>query len=194
MKTRDVANIAFRFLAAWVMISALNGLVELLVNSKAVWAQAATWSGVSNAPTPAELLWMSAAAMLGNLIVGLIAWWLSPVLARLACPRDETFTVSMTRYDAYAASSFLVGLWLVATSAPPLAWAAYAATRPGVPLYPEARPQVPPLLAQCVLGIALLRGQWLIRWAATEPESAAEDTEPADRLRPEAGESGDGQM
>lgn len=176
MTTRDVATIAFRLLAVWMTVSALSALVELLFTWRAVWAQAAAmWSNVSNPPTPGQYFFMSTTAFLASGIVGMVMWRLSPLLARLACPRDGGFAVAMTRYDVYAAASFLVGLYLIAISAPGLAFAFYASTRPGFPAYPEARPKVPLLLVQCVLGISLVRGQWLVRWAMNE--SASHETE-----------------
>jgi len=177
MKTRDVATIAFRVLALWVVISAITGLMDLLLNWDAVAAQVMSgFKDVSNPPTRQGLLWLSASAFVGRGLVGLIAWWLSPLLARLTCPREDGLVATERGRDLYAAASFLVGLWLIAGSGPGLAFAAYAATRPGFPAYPETQPQVPLLLPQFLLGLSLLRGQWLIGLVTggTEPRGKAE--------------------
>ncbi len=169
MRTRDVATVAFRLLALWTVVSALTSLVDLLANWKTVAAQVmGTFSDVSNPPTRGELLWMSTSALVGRGVLGLLLWWLSPTLARLTSPREDPLALD-SRQDLHAAAAFLVGVWLIASSAPGLAFAALVATRPGVPAYPETQPQVPLLLAQLVLGLALLRARWLIGWAVGRP-------------------------
>jgi hypothetical protein len=173
MRMRDVATIAFRLLALWVVVSALTSLSELLVNWKTVAAQVmGTLSNMKEAPTRSQLFWMSTSAMLGRGLIGVIVWWLSPFLARVTCPGEDGVPLPDRRRDLYAAAAFLVGLWLIAGSAPGLAFAAIAATRPGTPAYPETQPVVPFLLAQFGLGISFLRSQWLIRWAMGGPGTA----------------------
>jgi hypothetical protein len=172
MKPRDVATIAFRLLALWLVLSALSGLVELLATWKLVAAQMmGMLSGMNNAPTRGELLWLSAGAMLSRGLVGLIAWWVAPWLARVTCPSEQDVSLTLRSRELFAAASFLVGLCLVAVSVPGLALVVFLASRPGVPMYPEAQPQTPVLLTQFALGIACLRGRWLIKWASSEPES-----------------------
>jgi hypothetical protein len=193
MKMRDVATIAFRVLALWIMISGLTALTDLLFNWKTVAAQVmGTFSGASNPPTQTELLWMSATAFVGRSVIGMVAWWVSPLVARATSPSADVIT-ALGREDLYAAASFLVGLYLIALSAPGLAFEGYAATRPGFPAYPEAHPQVPFLMAQLVLGVALLRSRWLVRWAiggvgSEAGESASEGTVQQRDAADEAGE------
>ena len=191
MKTRDVATIAFRVLALWITISALTALVDLLFNWKTVAAQVmGSFSGVRNAPTETELFWTSASAFVGRAVIGVVAWRLSPRLARIT-PLSESIDMAVGRQDLYAAASFLVGLYLVAISAPGLAFEGYVATKPGFPAYPEAHPQVPLLVAQLLLGIAFIRSGWLVRWATSEGHSGSgEDvSEDAVQQRDEADEA-----
>jgi hypothetical protein len=141
-------------------------------------------SSAANAPTERELFWMSASAFVARGIVGLVAWRLSPLLARVSTPPHSVSTGG-TREDLYASAAFLVGLWLIAVSAPGLLFEAYAATRPGTLAYPEAHPQVPLLLFQCVLGISFVRNRWLIRWALHETGRSAVN-EASDAVQHEA--------
>jgi len=193
MRTRDVATVAFRVLALWIVISAVTALIDLLFNWKTIAAQVmGSFSGIRNAPTEWELFWMSASAFVGRGLIGVLAWWLSPALARVT-PFSEGTVSGVGRRDLYAAGSFLIGLYLVAISAPGLAFEAYVAMKQGYPAYPEAHPQVPLLLAQLALGIALIRGRWLVSWATSEGRagdvrSAAEDAVQQD----EADEAPDG--
>jgi len=194
MKTRDVATIAFRLLALWVTISALISLVDLLFNWKMVAAQTmGSFSGVANAPTERELFWMSASAFVCRGMIGLVAWWLSPLLARVTVPSDALSVVG-DRDGLYAAASFLVGLCLIAMSAPGLAFEAYVATKPGFPAYPEAHPKVPLLLAQFVLGVSFVWSRWLVKLATGQPHSEvdASATDGAVQQRDEADEARDG--
>src|SRR5438477_13160589 len=90
MKTRDVATIAFRVLALWITISALTALVDLLFNWKTVAAQVmGSFSCVRYAPTETELFWTSASAFVGRAVIGVVAWRLSPRLARIT-PLSES--------------------------------------------------------------------------------------------------------
>ena len=194
MKTRDVAIIAFRLLALWIVISALTALIDLLFNWKSVSAQVmGSFSGVANAPTETALFWMSATAFLARAVIGVVAWWLSPVLARATSPSDS-IVMALGREDLYAAATFLIGLYLVALSLPGLVFEGYVATKPGFPAYPEAHPQVPLLLAQLVLGIALVRNRWLVKWAMATagPGSSASTSDGAVQQRDEADEARDG--
>jgi hypothetical protein len=194
MKTRDVATIAFRLLALWITISALTALIDLLFNWKTVAGQMmGSFSGVANAPTERELFWMTASALVGRGIIGLVAWWLSPLLARVTFASDARSVVG-DRDGLYAAASFLVGLCLIAISAPGLAFEAYVATKPGFPAYPEGHPRVPLLLAQFVLGVSFVWNRWLVRLATGQPRSEVSAGAPdgAVQQRDEADEARDG--
>jgi hypothetical protein len=162
MKARDVATIAFRVLAVWITVSAVTSLIDLIFNWKTVWAQmAGAFSGVTNPPTQRELFLMSASAFVGRGLTGVAVWWLAPLFARASAP-SQTVATKLTREDLYAAASFVVGLYLVALSAPWLAFEVYSATRPGFPAYPETHQQIPFLLAQLLLGLAFIRNRWLV--------------------------------
>lgn len=194
MKTRDVATLAFRLFALWITISAVTALIDLLFTWRMVAAQAmGTFSSVANAPTEKELFWMSASAFVGRGIIGLVVWWVSPLLARITFPADMLSVVGDLQ-SLYAVASFLVGLWLIAISAPGLAFEAYVATKPGFPAYQEAHPQVPLLLAQFVLGISFVRSRWLIKWATGQPrpEVDADATEGAVQQRDQSDEAHEG--
>jgi hypothetical protein len=161
-------------------------------NWKSVWAQTSgSFSGVTNPPTERELFWMSASAFVGRSLTGAVVWWLAPLLARASAPAEAVAT-ALRREDLYAAASFVVGLYLVALSAPWLAFEIYSASKPGSPAYPETHQPIPFLLAQALLGLALIRNRWLVNLSKEDrspggsqvtPEGAVQQADAADEVR-----------
>jgi hypothetical protein len=172
MRPKDVALVAFRLLAIWTVVSGLDLLLQTLASWKVVFAQAtATMANVPNAPTSSEFFWMTASALLARVFLGLVLWSMSPFLARVTCPGEAPLAGVISREGLYSAAAFLVGIWLVSDSLPSLAYFGFAATRPGTPAYPDMnRPaQIVQLVARLLIGLAFLRGGWLVRWALEGP-------------------------
>ena len=191
MTARAGATVAFRLLAVWIVVSAITALIDLAFNWNTVAAQVMpSFSGVANPPTERWLFWMSASAFVGRGLTGVAVWWLAPVLARASAPAEMVAT-ALRRQDVYAAGSFVVGLYLVAISAPWLAFEVYAATKPGVPAYPETHQPIPFLMAQLLLGLSLIRNRWLVNLLNREsrsepndaPEGAVQQGAEADKVR-----------
>jgi hypothetical protein len=166
VNTRDVALVAYRALALWLGASGLMALGETLLTWQAVWAQSqAAMAGVTNPLTERGFLWMTASALLFRALLGGLLWWAAPSLARRT-PVSEPRLASRepSRAVLYSAAAFLVGVWLLSSSLPGLAFAAYAATRPGVPAYDDGLggARIAESLAQLLLGVAFVRGGWLV--------------------------------
>jgi hypothetical protein len=178
MRRKDVALIAFRLLAIWTVFSGADALVESLISWKAVAAQSmSVMAGVANAPTSSQLLWMTSSALLARVAIGLLLWWLSPLLARVTCPGDTAIGVDVKREELFSAAAFLVGLWLVSDAIPGLAFAAFAATRPGTPAYDDGQggARLAQLMARLAIGLAFLRSRWLVSWALAGPMIPQQD-------------------
>jgi hypothetical protein len=197
MRPYDVALIAFRLLALWLVASALTALAETLASWKSIAAQALlTMADVSNAPTRRELFWLTTSALLARAAVGGLLWWAAPLLARHTSPAEATpQTGTISRTALFSGAAFLVGAWLLSDAIPGLAFAAYASTRPGVPAYDDGLggARVAELVAKLVLGVAFVRGTWLARWAlggsgaSADPsfeEAAAQQGDAADKAQP----------
>jgi hypothetical protein len=180
MGIRDIALVAYRTLALWVTVSGLMALIETLFTWRSVWAQSqAAMVGVSNPATETDFFWMTTSALASRLLLGVLLWCAAPTLARYT-PFSKLPLASeqSSRATLFSAAAFLVGVWLLSSSIPGLAFAALAATRPGVPAYDDGvgGARVAQLLAQLFLGVAFVRGGWLVDLAISSRAHSA-DTE-----------------
>jgi hypothetical protein len=166
MNMRDVALVAYRLLGLWLGVSGLQALAETLLNWKSLWAQSQPmFAGTANPPTEAGFLLMTTSALAARALFGLLLWWAAPAMARhtpVGQPHSEGRYAS--RADLFSAGAFLVGVWLLSGALPGLAYSAFAATRPGTSPYDDGLggARIAQLLAQGLLGIAFVRGGWLV--------------------------------
>lgn len=108
MTAKEVATIAFKTLAAWLLASGIAGLCSALL----------TWDhDVAQYGKDTAILTASAAALF--LPIGAIWWLLSDwTAARIFRGRGETVALALDRSDLYAFASVLVGLLLLADALP----------------------------------------------------------------------------
>jgi hypothetical protein len=141
-------------------------LGETLLTWRSVWAQSqGAMADASNPPTEAVFFWMTASALLFRALLGALLWWAAPTLARhTPVSQPQLAAQKPMRAALYSGAAFLVGAWLLSTSIPGLAFTAYVAAQPGVPAYDDGLggARVAQLLAQLLLGLAFLRGGWLV--------------------------------
>ncbi len=166
MNMKDIALVAYRLLALWLGLSGLQVLAETLLTWKSTWIQIQPqFADVANAPTQAAFFLMTTSALAARSLLGVVLWWLAPVLARHTPVGHVAVDGRLvSRADLFSAAAFLMGVWLLSGALPGLAYSIHAATRPGVPAY-DAGPggaRVAQLLAQCLLGVAFVRGGWLV--------------------------------
>jgi hypothetical protein len=163
---RDVSLVAFRLLALWVMVSGVQATVELALTWPLAAAPAmAGMDGVANAPTEGELRWMTFSALVARVGVGLVLWWVAPLLAgRLQPAAVEGVAQHADARSLYGAGAFLVGVWLLGEAIPGLGFLALAASRPGVPAYDDGggAARVAEYLLKLICGVAFVRGGWLV--------------------------------
>jgi len=178
MPAYDVALIAFRLLALWLVASALGALAEMWASWESFATQAlSAMSGTSNPITRSELFWLTSSAMLARGAVGGVLWWGAPLLAYHTSSREAGAPSNTpSRAALYSAAAFLVGVWLLSDALPGLAFIAFAATRPGTPAYDDglSGARVAELVAKLVLGVAFLRSNWLTRWVLGASDAAVE--------------------
>jgi hypothetical protein len=183
MRPRDIALIAFRLLALWFAVSAIEALVELLLSWKSIHAQmSSSMAGVSNPLTEGQLFLMTTSAMVGRTLVGLGLWWSAPRLARLTFPDASAPPVMQpSRSDLFHAASFLVGVWLLGASVPGLVFFAIDVFRNGLARYLEGTgiADAGRFAATAALGLAFARGGWLVRWTL-EADGVGLGAEPDD--------------
>ena len=162
----------------------IQALVELLLSWKSFHAQVtSSMAGVSNPLTEGQLFLLTTSAMVGRSVIGIGLWWSAPHLARLSFPDSSGPTVSQpSRSDLFHAASFLVGVWLLGASVPGLVFFAVDVFRNGLARWLEGTglADVARFLTTAALGLAFVRGGWLVRWALE-----------TDRFGPGAG-AGDG--
>jgi hypothetical protein len=199
MNMRDVALVAYRLLGLWLGVSGLQALAETLLSWKSLWAQSQPmFPGTTNPPTEIGFLLMTTSALAARALFGLLLWWAAPAMARhtpVGQPRSEGRYAS--RADLFSAGAFLVGVWLLSGALPGLAYSAFAAMRPGTSPYDDGlgAPRIAQLLAQGLLGIAFVRGGWLVDLAMSgggrsqtieneEPKLGVEQGDGADKRRP----------
>ena len=188
MNLRDVALIAYRLLALWFGVSGMMALAETLLTWKSVWAQSqAVMAGTSNPTTETGFLLMTTSALAARALLGALLWWAAPALARhtpVGQPSPESQEPS--RAVLFSAAAFLVGVWLLSVSLPGLAYVGFSATRPGVPAYDDGLggARVAQLLAQLLLGVAFVRGGWLVDLAVWSRGSTGEPSPPGQTAPP----------
>jgi hypothetical protein len=181
MRIRDVALVAYRLFALWLIVSGLMAISETLLTWRSLWAQSqAAMSGVANPVTESSFFWMTMSALASRALLGVLLWWATPKLARYTPVSEPTVTSQdPSRVALFSAAAFLVGVWLLSGSVPGLAFAAYVATRHGVPAYDDGLggARLAQLLAQLFLGIAFVRGGWLVDLAiwSRDDSSGGED-------------------
>ena len=181
MTARDIALIAYRVLALWIGVSGLMALIETLLSWESIVAQTmATMAAVSNAPTERAFFWMTTSALGARALFGFLLWWAAPALARRTPVSESHGAAESSRHALYSAAAFLVGVWLVSESLPGLAFTFHAATRPGVPAYDDGLggARLAQLLAQFLLGVAFIRGGWLVDLAIWSRGDKSGDEEP----------------
>ena len=112
MTAKDVATIAFKTLAAWLLASGIAGLCSALL----------TWDhDVAQYGKDTAMLTASAAALF--IPIGAIWWLLSDWTAgRIFRGRGESVAVALDRSDLYAFASVLVGLFLLADALPQIVY------------------------------------------------------------------------
>ena len=176
MTNRDVALIAFRTLALWVVVSNFGQALGLLLS----WKQLIAPVEAGGSPTWELLLWGVIGA-LARSAIGIVVWALARPLSWLLFPGEaETATTAPPALSLYRSASFLVGLWLLADAIPTAvyytAWAVWTGWRPAHG--EEGAAQTAELVAKLLLGVALLRGDWLIRTVRREEDGEATVKEP----------------
>jgi hypothetical protein len=186
---RDVALIAFRTLALWVIVWGVTQSLELLLTWDQTTAQMRVQLREANAPPPHTLMLWGLAAFLGRAGVGVLLWAGARPLAWLAFPREAQIGVSQP-LALYRSVTFLVALWLLAQALPTtgyyVMWGVKTGWRPGD--NPEGASQVAELLVKLLLGVALLRGDWFIRavypgLSTTAEQRGVEQMDAADERR-----------
>jgi hypothetical protein len=183
MTGRDIALVAYRLLALWIALSAVMALLETLVSWESIVAQTqGALANVSNPPTARALFWMTTSATVARGMVGVLLWWGAPALARRT-PVSDSPRSDPSRYNLYSAAAFLVGVWLLSECLPGLAFAFQMAIRPGVLAHDDGlgRARLAQMLAQLLLGIAFIRGGWLVDlaiWRRGDGSAGAEESKP----------------
>jgi hypothetical protein len=182
LTSRDVALIAFRTLALWLIVSNVATAVELLAG----WEPFRKASEASSSPlSPIERFFLLLVAALARSTMGVLIWTLAGPLSRLAVPADpDRAPAPPAPIGLYRPASFLVALWLLASTVPNaayyIAWAVRTGWRPAES--DEGTAQMAEVVAKLLLGVALLRGDWLIR--AVRHDEHGEATAKGDQTAP----------
>jgi hypothetical protein len=180
LRNRDLALIGLKGAALWVIISGLVQALEVALNWAAVEGQFASMNMAPGSPSPKALVWNALGAFFARSGIGLILWFLAPLLSRNMFPGDDPPYSTGSSLVMYRAAAFFVGLWLLADALPlaatTLVWVMRAHWRPtdagGVA-------QLASLWVKLGLGFALIRGgDWVREWFVATPEESR--PEPAD--------------
>ena len=175
MDRRDVAAIAFKAIALWLIVTGISQSLEALITWDAAFAQ--LQQGPPG-PSSSAVLAMAIGAFLSRAAVGVVFWFVSGFLARLAFPQSSGEVPLPERRTLYLAAMFLAGMWLLASAIPTAAYWLYVAVRTDWrPEGPQGGALVAELGTKLLVGFALLRGEWLLPSELRGDESAEKDVE-----------------
>ena len=187
MSRRDLAVLTFRALALWPIITGLTQALETAITWDVAYRQVTqTTSGPPLTASPREFLLMTMTAFGSRVIIGVLLWMSSGLLARLAVGSDRDIVPLADRRTLYLSAMFLVGVWLLASALPTAGYWLFWAVRTGWrPQEAEHGAQLAELAIRGLVGATLLRGGWLLpsELRSSMPEGAAEQRDEADEVR-----------
>jgi hypothetical protein len=181
LRNRDVALLAFKMAALWVIVSGLIQALEVALSWGALESKFASMDMAPGSPSPSSMVWNALGALLARSGIGLVLWYLAPRLARGVFPGDEPGYSTESSLVLYRAATFLVGLWLLADALPlaatTLVWIIRGHWRP---TDAEGVAQLASLWVKLGLGFALIRGgdwvrEWFVAKAASGTTPSAEE-------------------
>ena len=118
MRNRDVALIAIKLLALWIIAGAAIQATELVLSWNTMRSQFASMNFGPNPPSPTSMVWSTLGAFLARAFVGVAVWLMGARLTRALFPADDPHYSTAESLVLLRAASFLVGLWLLADALP----------------------------------------------------------------------------
>jgi hypothetical protein len=178
VRSRDLALIAFKVVALWIVVSGVIQASELVLNWLGFQGQFAGGNWGPSAPSPQGMMWYALTALLARSLVGVLIWVLSRRLACSLFPVDDPAYTTEGALVLYRGASFLVGLYLLADSIPAAFFMLTLAIRGGWrPQEAEGVAQLVSLWVKLGLGTALLRGgDWVRELILPQPKPVPADT------------------
>jgi hypothetical protein len=177
MDRRDFATITFKAIAIWPIFTAVSQSLEALITWDTTFAQIQNHTqGMAPLPSSSEMLFMTIGAFASRAVVGLVLWFLSGFLARLAFPQPSTTVPIPERRILYLSAMFLAGTWVLASAIPTAVYWLFLAVRTGWhPEGPQGGAQLAELATKLLVGFTLLRGEWLLPSDLRGEDAASED-------------------
>lgn len=171
MPKRDIGTVAFKTLALWIVVSALLEILQVFVGWEHQRAQLeAELGNVAAMPAGTLLVW-GVLALMVRAAGGVALWMLSDRLAAWAFPgQSQAPSPTARRPDLYAAASFLVGLWLLANTVPAIP---YVLSWVRTIQEPGEQYALAEWILKLLLGLLLLRGDRVAKWALRRQDAAA---------------------
>jgi hypothetical protein len=187
MSRRDLAVLTFRGLALWPIITGLTQALETVITWDVAYRQVTqTTSGPPLAASPSEFFLLTMTAFGSRVIIGALLWISSGFLSRLAVGSVGDTVPLADRRTLYLSAMFLVGVWLLASALPTAGYWLFWAVRTGWrPQEPEHGAQLAELAIRGLVGVTLLRGEWLLpsELRSSTPERAAVQRDEGDEVR-----------
>ena len=163
MRNQDVALLAFKGVALWIVASGLIDALEVALNWQALERQFAGMGYAAGSPSPTSLVWNALGAMLARSGVGVFLWLFSGRLARSVFPADDPPLSLPSQVALFRGAAFLVGLRLLADALPRATFTFALIARGGWNSGgDDLVPEFASLWVKIGLGLTLLRGgDWI---------------------------------